>query len=84
MLMQKLLFSGEQKKNFVQTRDEEIIFPSDNPFWGSQEGSGQNMLGRILMEVRQELKSFQFNQITSPEIILYSLCDCVLILGIFA
>jgi ribA/ribD-fused uncharacterized protein len=48
----------ELKEMLLATGDEEIVEPADRDnFWGcGPNGSGQNWLGRILMEVRSELR----------------------------
>jgi ribA/ribD-fused uncharacterized protein len=41
----------------LSTGDEEIIENLPDPYWGSGgDGSGRNMLGHVLMEVRAELR----------------------------
>ena len=50
---------NELRKLLLETGDEELIeaAPSDY-FWGcGKNGSGKNWLGRILMEVREELRN---------------------------
>lgn len=48
----------ELGQRLLQTGDEPLIEEAGWPdyFWGVHNGRGQNQLGRILMQVRQELK----------------------------
>ena len=54
----KFLQHPELRKQLMETGDEELI--EDSPvdyYWGcGADGSGKNMLGKVLMEIREELK----------------------------
>src|SRR5512135_1081500 len=56
--MAKFLQHPELRKQLMETGDEELI--EDSPvdwYWGcGADGTGQNVLGQILMEIREELK----------------------------
>lgn len=52
LLCQKFYFNDELKKKLLDTGTEELIESSywNDCFWG---GNGQNILGRLLMEIRE-------------------------------
>lgn len=54
----KFLQHPDLRKQLIETGDEELI--EDSPvdyYWGcGADGSGKNMLGKLLMELREELK----------------------------
>lgn len=55
---QKFLTHADIRKVLLETGDEEIVenAPGDR-YWGiGKDGTGKNMLGKILMEVRAELR----------------------------
>lgn len=56
--MAKFLQHPELRKQLMETGDEELI--EDSPvdwYWGcGADGTGQNVLGQVLMEIRAELK----------------------------
>lgn len=58
-VLAKFLQNHNLRFQLMQTGDEELI--EDSPvdwFWGiGKDGVGKNMLGKVLMEVRKELKS---------------------------
>jgi N-glycosidase YbiA len=58
---QKISSHAELAQLLLSTGDEEIVeAASGDDFWGcGKDGSGQNWLGRILMEIRQELSITQ-------------------------
>lgn len=48
---------AELREALIATGEEELIEKSDDPYWGSgADGKGLNLLGRILMDVRQSLR----------------------------
>lgn len=57
-VMAKFLQHSDLRKQLMNTGDEELV--EDSPvdaWWGcGKDGTGKNMLGKILMEVREELK----------------------------
>lgn len=57
-IMKKFSTHEDIRQVLLSTGDEEIIEQSeDDDFWGcGADGSGTNMLGRILMETRQRLR----------------------------
>lgn len=50
--------SEELKKKLLDTGDQELIEGNywNDTFWGVCEGKGQNHLGKILMQIREELR----------------------------
>jgi hypothetical protein len=56
--MAKFLQHPELRKQLMETGDQELI--EDSPvdwYWGiGADGKGQNVLGQVLMEIREELK----------------------------
>jgi ribA/ribD-fused uncharacterized protein len=58
---QKFAAHAELTQLLLSTGDQEIVeAASGDSFWGcGKDGTGQNWLGRILMEIRQELKTEQ-------------------------
>jgi ribA/ribD-fused uncharacterized protein len=63
----RVKFREEEMKNLLLSTKERLIY-SDNPFdliWGTGKlgniGSGQNLLGEALMEIREELKKCEQN-----------------------
>lgn len=58
VLTAKFLQCHDLRKQLIETGDEELI--EDSPvdyYWGcGADGSGENMLGKLLMELREELK----------------------------
>ena len=59
---QKFMGHVQLRDLLLSTGDEEIVeAAAGDYFWGSgEDGSGSNWLGRILMEVREELRLNQF------------------------
>lgn len=57
-VLAKFVQNHNLRMQLMQTGDQEIIEDSPiDPFWGcGKDGDGKNMLGKILMEVRKELK----------------------------
>jgi len=59
-VMAKFLQHADLRKQLIETGDEELIedtTTSNDMFWGcGTNGDGQNNLGKILMEIRTELK----------------------------
>lgn len=57
-VMAKFLQHPELRKQLMETGTEELI--EDSPidwYWGcGKDGTGQNVLGQVLMEIREELK----------------------------
>jgi ribA/ribD-fused uncharacterized protein len=56
----KFLQHPDLRKQLIETGDEELIedtTTSNDMYWGcGADGTGQNILGKVLMEVREELK----------------------------
>lgn len=59
LLKAKVMQHDEVKEKLLKTGDEEIIEENPNDdYWGSgKEGNGENHMGKILMRVREGLKS---------------------------
>ncbi len=57
-VLEKFKVNDDAKKILLSTGEEEIIEKTtDDYYWGSgKDGTGKNMLGKILMEVREILK----------------------------
>lgn len=57
-LMSKFITNTELAKYLVSTRESELIYNVLDEFWGSgKDGNGNNILGKMLMEVRTVVKS---------------------------
>jgi ribA/ribD-fused uncharacterized protein len=56
---QKFLTHADIQKVLLATGDEELVEATSNDYyWGcGTNGTGKNMLGKILMEVRREIRS---------------------------
>lgn len=62
-LMKKIVFAKFTQNpnlalNLLDTKDEELVEGNDwgDKIWGKVNGDGQNLLGQILMEVREEIR----------------------------
>jgi ribA/ribD-fused uncharacterized protein len=60
LLRQKFAFGTPLAEKLMETGDQELIEGNtwDDIFWGVCNGVGENNLGRILMEIREELFSY--------------------------
>jgi ribA/ribD-fused uncharacterized protein len=58
LLRQKFVRGSVLATRLLETGDTQLVEANDwgDRFWGVCEGRGQNMLGRLLMTVREELK----------------------------
>jgi hypothetical protein len=47
------------KKKLLRTEDEEIIYDNNwkDTFWGRYDGEGENVLGKLIMSIRDELQN---------------------------
>lgn len=61
VVLEKFKENNDAKKILLLTGDEEIIEKTTRDYyWGcGEDGSGKNMLGKILMETREILRSYQ-------------------------
>lgn len=59
LVRQKFYSSVSLMERLLQTGDEELVEGNTwgDRFWGVYEGDGENHLGKILMEVREEIRS---------------------------
>ena len=57
-LEQKFMTSPDLKELLLSTGDEKLVhYSKDDLFWGDPgDGSGQNVLGKMLMELRNNLR----------------------------
>ena len=59
LLRQKFLHHPELRQQLLATGDAHLEegYPARDVFWGVVDGKGQNMLGKLLMQVRDELRT---------------------------
>lgn len=60
-LLRQKFFKPELRKMLLATGDQEIIEGNDwgDTFWGISGGFGRNILGKLLMEIREEARDEQ-------------------------
>jgi len=61
LLEQKFSRGTDNARRLLSTGDEELVEGNkwNDTFWGVCEGKGENMLGKLLMEVRENLKKVE-------------------------
>lgn len=62
-VMCKVMQNPDVRFSLMQTGDEEIVenSPHDNVWGIGKDGKGSNLLGKILMEIREEIKNMDVN-----------------------